>query len=281
MRLISTGRHHATFEFGDLRVVSLRDGYLDMPPARLRDEDGRTLDVLPSSVPLADGNLRLSVNAFFVTDGSRSVLIDTGASDVWHEPTMGLLHDALDEAGVDRAGITDVAITHRHADHVNGLIAPDGSEAFGRLERVWIGAGDAAVFAEGRLAPIRDRVVPVSERVAVNDWTTAVPTPGHTPGHTVYEVRSGASRLLVWGDTVHVPTLQFDRPNVAWEYDGDQPRARTARAALLEQLTRPHHFVAGAHLDSPGIARVTRSGDGHRGGDRGGYALEYLAPPIG
>ncbi|WP_433476365.1 hypothetical protein ACQPZP_04510 [Spirillospora sp. CA-142024] len=52
-----------------------------------------------------------------------------------------------------------------------------------------------------------------------------------------------------------------------------QSQARAARAALLEQLTRPHHFVAGAHLDSPGIARVTPSGDG--------YALEYLAPPIG
>jgi hypothetical protein len=72
---------------------------------------------------------------------------------------------------------------------------------------------------------------------------------------------------------VHVPTLQFDRPKVSWEFDGDQSQARAARAVLLEQLTKPHHFVAGAHLDSPGIARVTPSGDG--------YALEYLAAPIG
>ncbi|MGA5823324.1 MBL fold metallo-hydrolase [Kitasatospora sp. NPDC094028] len=276
MRLISTGRHHATFEFGDLQVVSLRDGYIDMPPTRLRGKDGRPLDVLPPTVPLAGDNLRLSVNAFFVTDGTRSVLVDTGASDNWPDPTMGLIYDALDEAGVDRARITDVAITHDHQDHVSGLIAPDGSEAFTGLERVWIGAGDAPVFT-GRLEPVRDRVVPVSERVAINDWTTAIPTPGHTPGHTVYEVRSGTGRLLVWGDTVHVPTLQFEQPDVAWEFDRDQARARAARAALLEQLARPDHFVAGAHLDSPGIARVTPAGDGT--GD--GYALEYLAPPIG
>ncbi|MFI8460775.1 MBL fold metallo-hydrolase [Kitasatospora sp. NPDC085464] len=276
MRLISCGRHHATFEFGDLQVTSLRDGYIDMPPTRLRGEDGRTLDVLPPAVPLAGDNLRLSVNAFFVTDGTRSVLVDTGASDVWPDPTVGLIYDALDEAGVDRARITDVAITHRHEDHVSGLIAPDGSEAFAGLERVWIGAGDASVFT-GRLDPIRDRVVPVSGKVAINDWTTAIPTPGHTPGHTVYDVRSGTGHLLVWGDTVHVPTLQFDQPNVAWEFDGDQSQARDARAALLERLTRPDHFVAGAHLDSPGIARVTPSGDG----DGHGYALEYLAPPIG
>ncbi|MEV6967437.1 MBL fold metallo-hydrolase [Hamadaea sp. NPDC051192] len=272
MRLISSGRHHARFEFGDLQVISLRDGYIDMPPTRLRDEDGRALGELPAAVPLVGGNLRLSVNAFFVTDGARSVLIDTGASDNWHDPTMGLIYDALEEAGVDRAEITEVAITHNHEDHVSGLIAPGGSEAFPKLERVWIGASDTSVFT-GRLEPVRDRVVPVSEKVAINDWATAIPTPGHTPGHTVYEMRSSIGRLLVWGDTVHVPTLQFERPNVTWEWDGDQSQARAARATLLRQLTQPHHFVAGAHLDSPGIARVTASGDG--------YALEYLAPPIG
>jgi hypothetical protein len=64
----------------------LRDGYIDMPPTRLRDEDGRTLDELPAAVPLAGDNLRMSVNAFFVTDGTRSVLIDTGASNAWHDP---------------------------------------------------------------------------------------------------------------------------------------------------------------------------------------------------
>ncbi|MEU7003941.1 MBL fold metallo-hydrolase [Nonomuraea sp. NPDC046570] len=180
MRLISSGQHHATFEFGELQVISLRDGYIDMPPTRLRDEDGRMLDELPAAVPLAGDNLRLSVNAFFVTDGTRSVLIDTGASNAWHDPTMGLIYDALDEAGIDRAQVTDVAITHKHEDHVSGLIAPDGSEAFTKLERVWIGAGDTSVFT-GRLEPIRDRVVPVSEKVAINDWTTAMPTPGHNP----------------------------------------------------------------------------------------------------
>lgn len=267
MRLVSSGQHHATFEFGDLQVISLRDGYIDMPPTRLRDENGHTLDELPAQVPLVGDNLRLSVNAFFVTDGTRSILLDTGASNAWHDPTMGLIYDALDEAGVDRAQITEVAITHRHEDHVSGLIAPDGSEAFAKLERVWIGAGDASVFT-GRLEPIRERVVPVTENVAINDWTTAIPTPGHTPGHTVYDIGSGESHLLVWGDTVHVPTLQFEQPNVSWELDGSQPQARAARAELLERLAQPHHLVAGAHLDSPGIARITPHGDG--------YALEYV-----
>lgn len=272
MRLISSGRLHAVFELGGLRVTSLRDGYIDMPPSLLRGEDGRPLPEPPPAVPLVGGNLRLSVNAFHVTDGTRSLLIDTGASDNWHDPTMGLLYEALDEAGIDRADVTDAAVTHEHPDHVSGLITPDGAEAFPKLERVWIGAGDAAVFT-GRLERLRDRVVPVSAETAVNAWATAIPAPGHSPGHTVYEVRGGGEHLIAWGDTVHVPALQFERPRVAWGYDADQARARESRVALLERLVRPGHYVAGAHLDSPGIARVTAEG--------GGYALEYLAPPIG
>jgi glyoxylase-like metal-dependent hydrolase (beta-lactamase superfamily II) len=270
MRFSSAGRLHARFAFGELVVISLRDGYVDMPPIRLRDESGKPLDEVPDVVPLAEGNLRLSVNAFYVTDGTKSVLIDTGSSDGWL-PTMGSLLEAMTEAGVARDAITDVAITHRHRDHVDGLIAPDGSEAFPELQRVWIGANDTSVFT-GKLEPVRDRVVPVTERVAINDWVTAVPAPGHTAGHTVYEVRSSSGRLVVWGDTVHVPTLQFGHPEICWEYDGDRSQARGVRAGLLEQLAQPGEFVAGAHLDSPGVGRVTRAGDG--------YALEYLAPPI-
>ncbi|UGT43977.1 MBL fold metallo-hydrolase [Nocardia yamanashiensis] len=272
MRFVSSGRHHARFEFGELQVISLRDGYIDMPPTRLRDEDGRTFYQLPAAVPLVEDNLRLAVNAFYISDGVRSLLIDTGGSNVWHDPTMGLIYDALEEAGIDRAAITDVGITHRHEDHVSGLIAPDGTQAFGKLERIWMGAGDISVF-DGRLEPLHERVVAVSAPMPINDWATAIPTPGHTPGHTVFEISGSAGHLLVWGDTVHVPTLQFDRPRVTWEYDGDQTQARAARAGLLEQLSRPDHFVAGAHLDSPGIARVTPAGDG--------YTLQYLAPPIG
>lgn len=267
MRFISGGRQHARFEFGDLQVVSLLDGYIDMPPTRLRDESGNPLAPLPATVPLVEGNLRLPVNVFYVSDGTRSVLIDTGASDALGA-TMGALYDALTEAGIERGDVTDVAITHRHGDHVHGLIAADGSEAFPQLRSVWIGADDTSVFT-GRLEPVRDRVKPINGKVAINDWLTAVPAPGHTPGHTIFDVRSSAGHLLVWGDTVHVPSLQFDQPRVAWEFDDDQSQARAARVTLLEQLSEPGFFVAGAHLDSPGVARVTRAGDS--------YAAEYLA----
>jgi glyoxylase-like metal-dependent hydrolase (beta-lactamase superfamily II) len=261
MKSVAHGEHYTSFEFGDLVIVSLRDGYVDMPPSRLRNESDEPLDPLPDTVPLIGGNLRLSVNAFLVIDGARTLLVDTGASNSWH-PTMGSLLDGLREAGIDRATITDVAITHTHEDHVNGLIAPDGSDAFPELRRIFVGAGDVPSFT-GPLARLRDRVVAVDDQLAVSERIVALPFAGHTPGHTVYDVTSSAGHLLVWGDTVHVPTLQFTEPDVTWEFDRDQPRARAARKTLLEKLTGAEYFVAGAHLDSPGIGYVTRRGDGY------------------
>ncbi|HEX7303109.1 MBL fold metallo-hydrolase [Lentzea sp.] len=256
MRKTAGSALHASFEFGGLTVVALLDGHLDLPPSRLRPPDGLTVDPV-----LVDGQLRLSVNAFLVDDGRQRVLVDTGASTSW-EPTLGRLLDSLAAAGLDRGSITDVAITHAHLDHLNGLIAPDGSDAFPALQRVFLGKGDEGRLS-GDFARFRDRAVLVAEPLPVTPWMTALPARGHTPGHTVYDVRTDAGHLLVWGDTIHVPSVQFAHPEVAWELDHDQELARAERAALLARLATPGHFVAGAHLDWPGIGGVVPAGDGY------------------
>ena len=52
-----------------LTIVALRDGFVDMPPSRLRQPDDRPFGAdMPPEVALVDGRLRLSVNAFLVVD---------------------------------------------------------------------------------------------------------------------------------------------------------------------------------------------------------------------
>lgn len=72
--------------------------------------------------------------------------------------------------------------------------------------------------------------------------------------------------MLVWGDLMHVPSLQFERPEVAWEFDADQEQARATRLRILGLAADNGWCVAGAHLDSPGVGRVSRTGTGFRFG---------------
>jgi glyoxylase-like metal-dependent hydrolase (beta-lactamase superfamily II) len=69
---------------------------------------------------------------------------------------------------------------------------------------------------------------------------------------------------VVWGDIVHVPSLQFDRPEIAWEFDADQDQARASRLRIMALAADNRDYVAGAHLDSPGVGRVSRFGNSFR-----------------
>ena len=265
MRKLASGTNYARYAVGDLAVIALRDGFVDMPASRLRQSGNRPFGAdMPQEVDLVDGRLRLSVNAFLVVDGDQHILIDTGAADAWL-PTMGLLLRALEEAGVRREDIGTVALTHTHEDHINGLVAADGSDAFPNLDRLLVPHAELALFdREERLARFGQRRLPLADGFRLSPAITAVQATGHEIGHTAFEVESAGETLLIWGDVVHVPSVQFARPEVAWELDADQEQARSTRKHMLERAARPGTYVAGAHLEFPGIGAVSASGEGFR-----------------
>ncbi|MEZ2328347.1 MBL fold metallo-hydrolase [Mesorhizobium sp. RCC_202] len=262
---ISAGPFHTTYKIGDITVTSLRDGYVDMPIKRLRQPGDKPYgDDLPAQVQLVEGMLRLSVNAFAIDDGQDISLIDTGSSNAWH-PSMGFLPQALSEAKIAVERIRTVAFTHTHLDHIHGLILADGRDGFPLLSRLLVPRPELDMFrAEARLKRFHDRAQPfeAGQRLSTNIETMAAH--GHEVGHTCFRVASGGETLLIWGDTVHVPSLQFDRPEVAWEFDADQEQARASRLRLLALAADNACFVAGAHLDSPGVGRVFRTEKGFR-----------------
>ena len=257
MKKRESGTNFVRYAVGELTVIALRDGYVDLPASRLRQTGDRPFDAdMPKEVELVQGKLRLSVNAYLVIDGSQHVLIDTGAANSW-DPTMGLLPRALAEAGVDRNDITAVALTHTHEDHGNGLVAADGFDAFPNLQRLLVPKEEIALFdGNERLLRFGQRRSPITDAYEVGPHITARGAHGHEVGHTAYEVSSAGETLLIWGDIVHVPSIQFARPELTWELDADQNQARATRLQLLDRAARPDFYVAGAHLEFPGVGRV-------------------------
>ena len=259
MQRSSSGELHASYKIGAFILASLRDGYVDMPPTRLRQPGDRVFgDDLPPQVRLVEGNLRLSVNAFALDDGASVTLIDTGASNAWH-PSMGLLAEALREANIDVDRVRTIAFTHTHLDHIHGLILPNGDDAFPQLSRLLVPREELDMFrAEARLQRFHARAeaLEAGQRIGAN--TEAVAAHGHEVGHTCFRITSEGETVLVWGDIVHVPSIQFEQPEITWEYDSDQEQARASRLRIMALAADNMYFVAGAHLDSPGVGGITR-----------------------
>ena len=265
MKKLASAQNYARYAIGELIVVALRDGYIDMPTTRLRQAGDRPFGPgLPEEVTLVDGKLRLSVNAFLIIEDDQHILIDAGAANAW-EPTMGSLLRSLEEAGLAREDIGTVAFTHTHEDHINGIVAADGSDAFPKLERLFVPKEEIPLFdGEERLAQFRQRRSPLEDGFKLSPSVTAIQAHGHEIGHTAFELSNAGETLLVWGDIVHVPSIQFARPDVTWEYDADQTEARSTRERLMRRASKPSFFVAGAHLDFPGVGRIAEADGGYR-----------------
>jgi glyoxylase-like metal-dependent hydrolase (beta-lactamase superfamily II) len=100
------------------------------------------------------------------------------------------------------------------------------------------------------------------QRIGAN--IEAIAAHGHEAGHTCFRIASGGETVLVWGDIVHVPSIQFERPEITWEFDGDPEQARTSRLRIMALAADNMYYIAGAHLDSPGVGRITRLGTSFR-----------------
>ena len=84
--------------------------------------------------------------------------------------------------------------------------------------------------------------------------------PGHTRGHTNYLIESEGHKLMLWGDLLHVPAVQFERPETTIRYDTDSPQAAATRAQGFAEAVREGYLVGGAHIPFPGLGHLRRDG---------------------
>ena len=268
------------WSLGDLTVTVLNDGYLqgslDLVTGIGKEEAG-SLQAAGFRAEAA----RLTLNAFLIEkQGEKPVLIDTGMGAQAGE-TLGRVPAALAAAGVAAEAIGTVLLTHLHPDHAGGLVHGDGSAAYPNAELV-VHADEAAHWlpdealsrapeaARPYFEGARKAVAPYASRMRtmtggeVLPGITAVPLPGHTPGHTGYRIVSGPKVLLMWADIVHLPAIQFKQPEAGVAFDVDGDGARAVRKRILDEVSSDRTFIAGAHLEFPALGYVARDGAGYR-----------------
>jgi len=91
----------------------------------------------------------------------------------------------------------------------------------------------------------------------------ALPSPGHTPGHTIYAVESQGNRLVVWGDLMHVAAVQFPQPSATMQFDVDSKAAAPQRQKNYADAAKKGYYVAIAHVAFPGIGKLRADGRGY------------------
>lgn len=267
-------------KIGDIVVTAVSDGYLDGNLEIMRNVDlDRARTILSDAFRPAR---RTSVNTFLIHSKGRTAMIDTGSGN-YLLPTAGFVQRNLAAAGFDPKSIDTVLLTHMHPDHSAGLTdMSNGQLLYPNAELLmhenelphWF--DDSAMSkADERSKKLffqagREQVAPYKSRTRlfkqgeVFPGVTAVPSHGHTPGHTAYLVASGNHQLMIWGDTVHVPEVQTAIPEAGMGFDTDLAQAAASRKRMFDRVATDGVLVAGMHLHFPAFARLARRGEGYR-----------------
>jgi glyoxylase-like metal-dependent hydrolase (beta-lactamase superfamily II) len=224
---------------------------------------------------------RTSVNTFLIHSKGRIAIVDTGSGN-YLQPTAGFVQRNLASAGIDPKSIDTVLLTHMHPDHSAGLTdMSNGQLLFPNAELVmhenelahWFDDG-AMAKADERSAKLyflsgREQVAPYKNRTRlfregeVFPGVTAIPSLGHTPGHTAYLIASGNDQLMIWGDTVHVPEVQTAFPEAGMAFDTDLAAAAAARKRMFDRVSADGILIAGMHLHFPAFSRLARRGQAY------------------
>jgi glyoxylase-like metal-dependent hydrolase (beta-lactamase superfamily II) len=222
---------------------------------------------------------------YLLRSEGQTILVDTGSGSLATSPGMvngmaggveGRLLEALAEAGASPEDVDTVFFTHLHPDHVGWNLTPGDSPgpAFPRARYVahqadWDAFRDPEIQAaipfpywEETLAPLEKLGVLdlIPDEHALTGEITAIPTPGHSPGHMGVAIESAGQRALITGDVIVHPA-QMTETGWAFGFDMDPERAVETRRHLLDRAEAEGATLAVCHFPAPGFGKLVRESE--------------------
>ena len=211
-----------------------------------------------------------SISCFVVEKDGKRALFDTGNG----KAKGGKLVERLAMLGLSPDSIDYLFITHFHADHIGGMTY-EGKPVFARCEVYvpqdeydhWVTNGDPKGSAARAMATYRGRLHRFGYADRLPMGVVAMAAPGHTPGHTVYQI----GRIIIVGDLYHGLSLQIQDSRLCADYDMDRKQAIASRDKFTVYALKNGLLMAGMHFPRDGMMdfkidtdRATMPGLDHR-----------------
>ena len=270
-----------TVRVGDVEIMQLSDGILEFDLCNFFPTIPGEEWTQYESYLTHEHKVRFNLGSYLIRSAGRTILVDTGLgprpADTPDVP-WGELMRSFAASGVRPDEVNMVVMTHLHRDHVGWNVLREGQRYVPTFPnaRYWMSRKDWETSHLPDVQPQRYPNAPACvwplEELGLIEFMdgehsitrelTAVPTPGHTPGHVSILITSQGQRALVLGDAAHSPA-QVEEPDWVSRADMDPELTRQTRKALLDRLEREQILVAAGHFESPGFGRIVRL-DGRR-----------------
>ncbi|KYC39975.1 MBL fold metallo-hydrolase [Scytonema hofmannii PCC 7110] len=273
-----------SFRLGEFTITALSDGTVpqDLNKVLTNANSAEIERLLHRN--FRTNPIEASINAFLIDTGDKQVLVDTGVGQLFGPKLGGKLQASLKASGYTPNEIDMILLTHIHADHSGGLVEngrlmfPTATVYVGKPDvDFWLDPANAANAERLRLdrkyfdeavktvKPYLDagKLKSFSGETVILAGIIALPTPGHTPGHSFYLVESGGESIEFCGDIVHFASIQFPNPKIAVVYDVNPNAAAEQREKQFARAEKSRRLVATAHLPFPGVGHIRAEKQGY------------------
>ncbi|MDE0822782.1 MAG: MBL fold metallo-hydrolase [Dehalococcoidia bacterium] len=219
----------------------------------------------PYHEALEDCQLQLYYGHFYLRSMGKTIMVDTGMGPGPHPSRANRTGDMINQlkiSGVNPEDVDLVLITHMHIDHVGWNIDYSGSEPKPTFPNARYLAPqlDWDHFTKPEFAKdapwVEENILPlekmglldlIGDGYVVNDEITAISTPGHTPGHMVFDITSQGEKAMVVGDLLH-SRVQIEHPEWTAGVDTDKEASQKNRTMILERAESEDIVIAAGHF---------------------------------